>query len=203
MSTKTFFFLFFRRKACYNEEMRNYLLGIVSVLILTAVVGGAYYFGVQKSTPGLQEVPATPTKISVADISPSTIMPSPSPTSPAELEIDVSEQIIAAMTSKNTQALEGYMADTVEVRLEASGCCGSITKAEALSQLSYLDPAVGWDFNPTNPILINLAAAVPDYYGSNWIVGVASNEYLVSFKLNNQNKIEAYNLAQTYKLLTP
>jgi hypothetical protein len=178
--------------------MRNYLLGIVSILILVAVVGGAYYFGTQKSTPGPQEASITP---SATDKSPSTIAPSPTPQ--AEPEVDVSEQIVAAMTSKNTQALEGYMADTVQVRLEASGCCGPITKAEAVSQLSYLDPAVGWNFDPTNPILINLATAVPDYYGSGWIVGVASNEYLVSFKLNNQNKIEAYNLAATYTLLLP
>ncbi len=182
--------------------MRNYLLGIVSILILITVVGGAYYFGTQKSTPGPEEVSTTPSAApSATDKSPSIITPSPTPQ--AEPEVDVSEQIIAAMTSKNTQALEGYMADTVQVRLEASGCCGPITKAEAVSQLSYLDPAVGWNFDPTNPILINLAAAVPDYYGSGWIVGVASNEYLVSFKLNNQNKIEAYNLASTYKLLLP
>jgi len=46
-----------------------------------------------------------------------------------------------------------------------------------------------------------LATAVPNYYGNGWIVGVASNEYLVSFKLNAQNKIEAYNLASSYKQL--
>jgi len=178
--------------------MRNYILGIASVLILITIAGGAYYFGMQKSTSSLEDVSIS---LPATDKSPS--IAAPSPTSQTKPKIDVSEQIIAAMTSKNTQALEGYMADTVQVRLEASGCCGPITKTEALSQLSYLDPAVGWNFDPTNPILINLATAVPDYYGSGWIVGVASNEYLVSFKLNNQNKIEAYNLAATYKLLTP
>ena len=186
--------------------MRNYLLGIVSVLVLTAVAGGAYYFGIQKSTSSSkQEIPATPT---VTNKNPPTATPSSFPTSQVEPEIvepeiNVSEQIIAAMTSKNTQALEGYMADIVQVRLEASGCCGPIAKTEAVAQLSYLDPATNWNFDPANPILINLAAAVPDHYGNNWIVGVASNEYLVSFKLNNQNKIEAYNLAATYKLLIP
>jgi len=178
--------------------MRNFLLGIVSVLILIAVGGGIYFFGIKKSIPSQQEASTTPL---VTDKSSPTATPSPTPQ--AKPKINVSEQIIAAMTSKNTQALEGYMADTVQVRLEASGCCGPITRAEAMSQLSYLDPAVGWNFDPTNPILVNLATVVPDFYGSDWIVGVASNEYLVSFKLNNQNKIEAYNLAATYKLLTP
>ena len=142
-------------------------------------------------------------------IAPLTPAPSAPPTSAppsisqTKQEVAVSEQIIAAITSKNTQALEEYMEETVQVRLEASGCCGPIPKSEALSQLSYLDPAIGWSFNPSNQILIDLAATVPDYYGSGWIIGVASNEYLVSFKLNDQNKIEAYNLAVTYKLLLP
>lgn len=182
-------------------RMRNYLLGIVSILVLVAVGGGAYYFGIRKSTPPSQqeEVPTT-TPLITSKITPT---PTPSPTPQVEPEVDVSEQIIAAITNKNTQPLEGYMADTVQVRLEASSCCGPITRAEAMSQLSYLDPAVDWDFDPANPILVNLATTVPDYYGGGWIVGVASNEYLVSFKLNNQNKIEAYNLAATYKLLIP
>jgi len=127
----------------------------------------------------------------------------PSPTTQAELVVDVSEQIIAAIISKNNQALEGYMANTVQVRLEASGCCGPLTKSEAISQLSYLNPAVGWSFDPANQTIINLATSIPDYYGIDWIVGVASNEYVVSFKLDNQNKVEAYNLAATYKLLIP
>jgi len=163
-----------------NDFLRKLLLGISA-----STLAACNRIGSPTPTPSTQ-----PTSI-------------PSPIPQTEPEVDVSEQIIAAITSKNTQALEGYMADTVQVRLEASGCCGPITKSEAVSQLSYLDPAGGWNFDPANQILINLAAAVPDYYGSDWIVGVANNEYLVSFKLNNQNKIEAYNLAITYKLLIP
>lgn len=125
----------------------------------------------------------------------------PSPPTPAHPAAYVMEQIIAAITSKNTQALEGYMADTVQVRLEATECCGPLTKQEAMMQLSYIDPATGWNFDPTNPVIMDLAAAIPDHYGGDWIVGVASNEFVAAFKLNNQNKIEAYNLAVTYKIL--
>ena len=127
----------------------------------------------------------------------------PSPTTQVKPAVDISEQVIAAITSKNTQALEGYMADTVQVRLEATECCGPLTKPEAMSQLSYIDPAVGWSFDSANQILIDLAAAIPDRYGSDWIVGVASNEFVAAFKVNDQNKIEAYNLAVTYKILIP
>ena len=180
--------------------MRNYILGFVSVLVLIGIAGGAYYIGKQKSTPSVQEVSTTtsPTNTNT----PASLI-SPSPTPEATPDNNVSEQVIAAIKTKNTQPIEGYMADTIQVRLESSSCCGPLTKTEAMSQLSYLDPATGWDFDPTNPIIVNVAAASPQFYGTGWIVGVASNEYLFSFKLNSQNKIEAYNLAATYKLITP
>ncbi len=190
-----------KKGICYNERMRNYVIRVVLLLLSLGLAIGAYY-GIQKYNSSKEETAlATPTQSPGTEEGLPTV--EPSPTIQPEPTIDVSEQIVAAITSKNTQALEGYMADTVEVRLEASECCGPITKAEAMSQLSYLDPAVGWSFDATNPIIISLATNVPNYYGSGWIVGVASNEYIVSFKLNNQNKIEAYNLGASYTLLIP
>ncbi len=186
----------------YNKPMRDFLLGITLVVVLLALVGGAYYFGTQKPSPrpkqGLLVIPTSEPEVKK-------VMPAkaPSPIPKEEPSNNVGEQIIAAIKSKNTQAFEGYTANMVSVRLEASSCCGLITKAEAIAQLSYLDPAVGWNFDPANPILVNLAAAAPTYYGSGWTVGVASNEYLFSFKLNSENKMDAYNISATYKLLTP
>jgi len=182
--------------------MRNYLLGIVSMLVLVVIGGGAYFLGFKKSTLDEQEVSVSQS-VTDKDLLTATPTLTPSPTSEVEPNSYASEQVTAAITVKNTQPIEGYMADTVHVRLEASSCCGVITKAEAMSQLSYLDPAVGWSFDPTNPVLVDLATAVPDYYGSGWIVGVASNEYVFSFKLNDQDKIEAYNIAASYKILIP
>lgn len=187
--------------------MKKYIIGAVSTLLILTLGIGAYYLGTQEATSTQKEIIKDTEQISETEKSLPTTEPSlttePSPTSQSQSAIHVTEQIVAAITVKNTQPLEGYMADTVEVRLESSGCCGPITKAEAMSQLSYLDPAVGWSFDPTNPIIIDLATNVPNYYGNDWIVGVASNEYIVSFKLNSQDKIEAYNLGASYKLLIP
>ncbi|MFC1710304.1 hypothetical protein ACFL0F_01415 [Patescibacteria group bacterium] len=182
--------------------MRNFLLGVVAVIVMLGIIGGAYYYGTQsKSTEKEQRTVAVSTKEPEVGVPLPTKTPSPTPKE--NMASEVNEQIIAAIKSKNTQALSGYMADMVSVRLEATECCGSIAKSEAISQLSYLDPATGWDFNPTNPILVNLAAAVPNYYGSGWTVGVASNEYVFAFKLNNANKLDAYNISGSYKLLIP
>lgn len=175
--------------------MKKYIIGSSLTLLVIGLAVGTFYLGTKgtifnKSTKS----PETANVLETAK---------PSPSAMQVPVTSASEQIVAGITSKNTQALEGYMANTVEVRLEASGCCGSISKADAMSQLSYLDPAVGWSFDATNPIIIDLAIHSPNYYGSGWIVGVASNEYIVSFKLNNQNLIEAYNLGASYKLLIP
>ncbi len=182
--------------------MRNFLLGIGAVIVLLVIVGGAYYFGTQKLSPKPEQdvVVDSTSEPKAKKVIPTKV---PSPTPQEEPSVDVGEQIIAAIKTKNTQPLEGYTTDMVSVRLEASSCCGMITKAEAISQLSYLDPATDWDFNPANPILVSLAAASPNYYGSGWIVGVATNEYVFSFKLNSDNKMDAYNISASYKLLTP
>ena len=182
--------------------MRNLPLKITLVIVLLALVGGAYYLGTQGllSKSGQDEVVVPTGETEPNEVAP-TIAPSPTPQE--EPSVNVNEQIIAGIKSKNTQALEGYTADMVSVRLESSSCCGLITRADAISQLSYLDPATDWDFDPTNPILVDLAAAVPNYYGSGWTVGVASNEYVFSFVLNNENKMDAYNISASYKLLIP
>jgi hypothetical protein len=175
--------------------MRKYLIGGSLTLLVIGLAAGTYYLGTQGIL--FNKTPKVPKVTNVLE----TVKPSPTINPPSV--INVSEQVVAGMTSKNTQALEGYMADTVQVRLESSGCCGAISKSEAMSQLSYLDPAVGWSFDPANPIIVDLAINSPDYYGNGWLVGVASNEYIVSFKINNQNLIEAYNLGASYKLLIP
>jgi len=182
--------------------VKKYLTGAAITLLVLGLATGAYYFGTQKSSfSALKSKFENPSQITKTEQD--LLTTKPVPTSQPKPTINVSEQIVAAMTSKNTQALEGYMAETVQVRLEASGCCGPISKSEAMSQLSYLDPAVGWSFDPTNPTIVSLGINSPDFYGSGWLVGVASNEYIVSFKINNLNKIEAYNLGASYKLLIP
>jgi hypothetical protein len=52
-------------------------------------------------------------------------------------------------------------------------------------------------------VLVDLASAIPDQYGNGWIVGVASNDFVAAFRLNAENKVDAYNLAVSYKILIP
>lgn len=172
-------------------------------LLLVVLGGGIYYLGVNQ-----------------AKISPTSTSPVPSPTQEAESEevtvtikptsasVDlayVKENIRDAITSKNTAALEGYMTDTVSVILEATECCGSLSKTEAVGQLDYLKDATSpWNFDQTNDTIKKLKAQEPTKYGPDGaFVGIAANEYTVSFKFNADNKINAITMAVTYKLVIP
>jgi hypothetical protein len=75
---------------------------------------------------------STATAEPTATAKPTSVPPSPVP---AHTDAYVREQVIASITSKNTQALEGYMADSVLVRLEATECCGPLPRMDAMSQL--------------------------------------------------------------------
>jgi len=189
--------------------MKNFALGALSIVVLLSIAGAAFYWGAQKAPPTTNQ-PNTVTLPQAKEtniLPPNSLAPTPQsnqvPNNQPSAQENLKQQIMAVLDTKNFAAIQGYMAETVFVRLEASGCCGPLDPFAAANQLSYLDTATGWDFNPSNPIIQNLAIASPDYYGAGWFVGVADNEFICSFKFNSNNKIEAYNLGATYKLLIP
>jgi hypothetical protein len=106
----------------------------------------------------------TPTPSST-DPATSTATPEPSATETAEpttgLTSDDRDNIVAAITSDNTAALEGYFSDSVFVVLMASECCGASTPAETVGHLAYVaDAPDPWDFA--------LPAATIDTWRTGW-----------------------------------
>lgn len=99
--------------------------------------------------------------------------------------------IADAISSKNTAALEGYMASAVDVVFAASEKGGPVTPAQAVIDLNYLSGATApWDFN--------LAAATLDSYKAGYYrpyfegavyVGKSANEYVVAFGFDECTKI--------------
>lgn len=71
----------------------------------------------------------------------------PTPEPATGLTTEDRDNIVAAITSDNTAAVEGYFADSVFVVLMASECCGSSTPVETVGHLSYVSDAPDpWDF---------------------------------------------------------
>jgi len=183
--------------------VRNLFIGIALGIILITFIGGAYYFGKNQSNikPALTPTPtlyanSTPTEI------PKELSATPTPT--PKNKTYVTENIEAAVSSKNYAALEGYMKNTVIVTLYASECCGQISKAKATGQMSYLSSSQGsWDFSQESSVRNKLIENNPQNFSSDMIIGISSDKYAVGFKLNSQNEIEKIIIVPSYNLIIP
>lgn len=178
----------------------KYFVGVILFVILIIGVGaGSFYLG--KKQVNLVERTPTPTPTSETILSPTpiaTTTPKPPPT-----RDEVKDKIVAAFNSKSFANLQNLMAAEVVVILQATECCGPMTSADAVSQMSYLNSATSpWNFDDTNPIAIAIKTNNPENYG-NSILGIATNNYVVAFQLNSENKISKISMAVHYNLLAP
>ena len=111
--------------------------------------------------------------------------------------------IKASITSKNTAALEGYMADSVTVVLAASESAASKTPTQAIASLSYLDSATEpWNFELDSVTLASYAAGdYATYFKDDSIVGKAANGYVIVFNFNDAAKINGIFMSSSADLL--
>jgi len=107
-----------------------------------------------------------------------------------------------AIPTKKYSDMAEYMTPTVTITKYATSCCGLLSKAQAISELSYLSGAVGpWDFSMTNPILKKLESADPETFKDIY-VGTSSNNYAVGIELNDNYLITKIILIGDYHLIT-
>jgi hypothetical protein len=125
--------------------------------------------------------------------------PTPSPTIPASLV----ENVSAAISSGNTAALEGYMANSVMVVYAATEYAGARTPAQAVADLNYLSSATDpWDFGLSAATIFSYKSGdYGQYFQGNIIVGKSANNYVVSFTINASNKISTVFIAGDAGLL--
>src|SRR3989344_5039196 len=119
---------------------------IIVILIIVIVGAGAYFLGTKnlfvQTPPASVPIPspasnaASPSPSPLGSPEPSAQAASASPS--ATLNPALLENIKASVVSKNTAALEGYMTDTVIVTIEATECCGSMTKVKAINEMDYI-----------------------------------------------------------------
>jgi len=171
-------------------------LAIITVVILTAAAG-YLIFQNQKLINKLSQASPPPSpqeNVQKPQESPQST-PSPKTITLSELQ----ENIEAAVNTKNTQALASYMTNPVHVILQATECCGEQTPDEAVSQASYVEPGVPFNFDQQNETIKNLKAKNPEL--ANTFVGISQNlEHLIAFTTNNQNKISQIRFSVSWKL---
>lgn len=179
--------------------MNKFFAPFVGILIVTLLVALGYFiFQNQKlirefsQNPPQQQPPAsTPTPLA-------TPQPSPSPKITAATTQNAIKTNVAA---KNYQGLVPYMADPIEVILQATECCGPKTPAAAIEQMSYLDEGMPYNFDQDQETVKNLKSKnleLADKY-----IGISqTKEHLVAFGLDSENKISDIRMSVSWKLFS-
>lgn len=113
------------------------------------------------------------------------------------------QNVAAAVSSGNYAAIDGYLADKVSYAIAASSGQGTLTKAQAIKQLEYLNNGTApWNFNIANATITKYkAGAYSSYINDDVIFGVSGNKYFVSFRLDSNNKIDQLFIASSTDLL--
>jgi galactitol-specific phosphotransferase system IIB component len=113
------------------------------------------------------------------------------------------DNIEAAITSKNTAALQGYMASSVNVVIAASEKGGSESATAATKDVEYTYSGTApWDFTLT-AVTLNAyrAGFYKQYFPENAYVGRAANNQVVSFGFDCNGKINMIFMAADESLL--
>lgn len=113
------------------------------------------------------------------------------------------QTVVSSIESGNYAALDSYMANKVSYAIAASSGQGTLTKAQAIKQLEYLNSGTSpWNFNIANATLTKYkSGAYSTYLNDDVIFGVSGNKYFVSFHLDTNNKIDQFFIASSTDLL--
>lgn len=183
--------------------MKTFILGLAVAVLTIGLLAGAYFFGKNQNKQTSSSSSPTPTQAVKQD--PTETLNETSPTlTPKNSRAWVSENIQASINTKNYQALEGYIKDSVVLTLYATECCGTITQEKATAQMDYLSSSKGsWDFLQNNSVRLKLIQSSPENFSDDMIIGISSDKYVAGFKLNSQNEIEKIILVSDYNLIVP
>lgn len=104
---------------------------------------------------------------------------------------DVRALAVDAVTTKNYEPLQPYLADTVNVILAASEGVGPRTPDQAVVDMEYLNAGTApWDFELDGTILSDYRSGdYAAYFPVSALVGKAANGYVVSFSFNADGEI--------------
>lgn len=122
---------------------------------------------------------------------------------PSTLTQDQINNITDSIKSMNTAALEGYLADSVNVVFAASEKAGPRTPAQAIADLAYLSSATSpWSFAlPTATTDAWKTGDYKTYLKDATIFGKSANGYVVAMKTNASAKIDLIFVSASADLL--
>ncbi|HSE60869.1 MAG TPA: hypothetical protein VLA88_01085 [Candidatus Saccharimonadales bacterium] len=116
----------------------------------------------------------------------------------------LAQNIADAISSKNTAALQGYMANSVRVVIAASEKGGDESPADAVKSLEYTQTGLApWNFSlPSTEIAGYKAGSYKQYFPDNAYVGRSKDNMVVSFGFDCNGKINMVFMAANAELLS-
>ena len=168
--------------------MIRILIGFIIILSILFLIAGGYLLGVGNQKPSTSKSQIS-TQTQQNPVSSTSAVPSSSaPTPNATLG---KQTLTKALYDKSYDELLPFFADSVEVLIEATECCGTFAGSTANTRvINYLTAAKGdWNFDQNSPAIVGIKGQNPAGY-QNTIVGTADNKYVLKLTLDEGSKIK-------------
>jgi hypothetical protein len=176
----------------------------IIMLVIVGVVGWSF---LNKPT----SIPITNTDISIQKITPTAtiyITPEVTETLAETSKLTFANPSVAidsfstSIPAKKYSDMAEYMTPNVTIIKYGTSCCGLLTKAKAINEMSYLNGAFGpWNFADNNPLSPKFTKADPDNF-QHAFIGTSANNYAVGLELNDNYLITKVILVGDYRLIT-
>jgi len=109
-----------------------------------------------------------------------------------------SEAFEKALNDKNFAKVESLMAARIYYVIDASDCCGDITRKETVGNLqNYIHGVKSFNFDQNQQVVrqmkVNLASTFSKY-----TIGIADNQMVLSYHLDQQGKVDDLMLSASH-----
>ena len=103
-----------------------------------------------------------------------------------------------AVNDNDFAKIETLMAPRVYYVIDASDCCGDITKKEAAANLkNYIAGANSFNFDQTQQVVRQMKVNLADTFAK-YTIGIADNKMVLSYHLDAQGKVDDLMLSATH-----
>jgi len=113
----------------------------------------------------------------------------------------VAELFEKAVNGKDYVKMETLVADKVYFIEEATECCGTVAKKDAIENFkNYVTETKSFNFSEDQQLVKQMKVNLVKQFGDKY-VGIGNDEKVLAFHVNPQGKVDNIYLAVTHKLL--
>jgi hypothetical protein len=206
-------------KNCSPQNLRGaarsdqlLIAGLVVIIIVSAVVVGSVLHSWKKQFMGGKEwsrdtnienlqaqINALKKEVAKSKTTATTVAKNNTATIQQEPASQTSSAIFEkAVNDKDFTKIEALMATRVYYVIDASDCCGDITKKEAVTNLkNYIRGVKSLNFDQTQQVVQQMKVNLADTFAK-YNIGIADNKMVLSYHLDAQGKVDDLMLSASH-----